>query len=439
LRSRIVAAFVSAAGLLLGRATQAKDPCADDVRRFCSGVRVGDGRVEGCLRRNEVNLSAACRAKRTEVQARFRHLVEEFGEACGRDAERLCSEVKPGGGRLFACLFRQEDDLSSSCRPEIERVQEAVEKITSVRTGCRADAERLCAGAPTEAEPLMACLEANRDRLSATCGSLEPGAALLSAELVDAIDLLKTQERTQEAMQILQGIDSVAFSRSQVLLQFDTFQGLDGSANADRLLFNPQVVFGHRREFEVQLRVPVLAVYPYAPDRPARTGLGAVTTAFAWAFAGRGQVRQFVSLGLQWISPVAPPVGAAWAVTPSYAISVGVARSLSLTGQVAWIRSFASPGYPELDLLLVDPLVVVNLPGRTFLALDGRLGWNFVDHSFLPVPKGVVGLYLDRRKSLSISAWYEVLLSRESETSGEIADEAFKFGVGAALGYFFDW
>jgi hypothetical protein len=167
--------------------------------------------------------------------------------------------------------------------------------------------------------------------------------------------------------------------------------------------------------------------------------LGAVVTAFAWAFAESARVSQYLSLGLQWISPVSPPVGAAWAVRPAYAISIGLARSLSVTGQVSWTRSFASSGYPELDLLVLEPIVVLNLPGRSFLSLDTDLGWNFVGNSFAPLMKGIVGLYLDRRKSVSISAWYETVFSTGGEESEDPDAPAFKFGVGTALGYFFDW
>ena len=373
------------------------------------------------------------------AEAKFRGVVEEFARACRRDIDRLCSEVQPGRGRVVACLIRQQDDLSSSCGPEIERIQGAAETISTIRAACRADAERLCAGVPREAGPLVECLQANRSNLSETCSALGPEGAFVPAELVDAVDSAKTDERSQELLQILQGIESIAFSRSGVLFQFDSYQGLGGVANADRLLFNPQVVFGSQREFQIQLKAPVLAVYPYAPDRPAQSGLGAITTAFAWSFYGSARVHQYLSLGLQWISPDQPPVGSAWAVTPGYAISIGLARALSVTGQVAWIRSFASSGYPELDLLVVEPIVVLNLPGRSFLSLDAKLGWNFVDSSFVPVLKGIVGLYLDRRKSLSISAWYQTALSSGAEASDDPGALAFKFAVGSALGYFFDW
>lgn len=174
-------------------------------------------------------------------------------------------------------------------------------------------------------------------------------------------------------------------------------------------------------------------MYPYAKERSAQTGLGAVSTSFAWAFLMSKQVRQYLSFGLQWLSPVEPPVGAAWAVLPGYAISVGLAPWLSVTGQLAYIRSFASSGYPELNVVLFDPILVVNLPGRAFAALDTKLGWNVESSSFVPVMKGVLGIYTDRRRSVSLSAWYQASLSDEA------AAQTFKFGVGMALAHFFNW
>jgi hypothetical protein len=177
-------------------------------------------------------------------------------------------------------------------------------------------------------------------------------------------------------------------------------------------------------------------VYPYAPGSPAQTGLGAVNTGLAWNFLEGERVHQFLSLGFQWISPESPPVGSAWAVNPGYAVSVSIAPALAVTAQVTWIRSFSSAGYPELNLMIVEPILVLNLPVRSFLSLDTRLGWNFVDSSFLPVIKGIAGIYLDRRKSAAISAWYQTLLANQASSPTEPGALSFKFGVGAAIDYF---
>jgi hypothetical protein len=435
----LAAAAAVAAALVGPTPARGEDPCAADAKEFCGDVRVGSGRVKECLRQNEARLSEACRTVRSAADERFRSLVEAFGRDCRSDIDRLCSEVKPGGGRVVACLMRQQDDASTECRSELERVESASDKISTMREACRSDLERLCAGVPFETGPLIDCLRTNRDALSEACRSVDPQTALASSEIVDTINSLKTGARGQEAMQVLQGIESVAFSRSQVLFQVDSYEGLGSRANANRLLFNPEVVFGEQGQFAVQLKVPVLAVYPYSASAPAVTGLGAVTSAFTWAFQGSPHVHQYLSAGLQWISPDRPPVGAGWAVLPGYAISVVPLRWFAVTGQVAWWRSFASSGYPEIDLLVLEPIVVLNLPGRSFVSADFRLGKNFVDGSWLPVIKGIAGLYLDRRKSLSISAWYQTLLSAQSEPSTDPGALSFRFGVGTALAYFFDW
>src|SRR5262249_14464145 len=96
-------------------------------------------------------------------------------------------------------------------------------------------------------------------------------------------------------------------------------------------------------------------------------------------------------------------------------------------------RSFAENGYPEVNLLLAEPIIVVNLPGRSFVALDTKLGWSFVGDTFIPLMKGIAGIYVNRQRSLSISAWYQSTLSKEAEA------QTFELGVGRALGYFCDW
>lgn len=428
-----MALAVVAVAWLETSAAHAEDPCAEDVKQLCSEVQVGGGRVQDCLRKNEANLSPACKAKRAATDARFRGIVSELASVCQRDIGRLCGEVQPGHGRVVACLLRQQDHASSACHTMLDRYQTAADKVAAVRASCKLDVERLCADVPQEAGALVECLQRNRPSLSETCREVDPEAALAAAELVDAVETARTKEGLEEALQILQGIETIAFSRSQVLFQVDSFQGLTRSANAHRFLFNPQIVFGPHDEFAVQLKAPILAVYPYAPERSTRGGIGAIGTSVAWAFAGSKRVHQYLSAGLQWKSIAEPPVGAAWAVMPSYAISISLARWFSVTGQVAWIRSFASNGYPELDLLLFDPVLVVNLPGRSFVGLDTKLGWSFVDSSFLPVMKGILGIYIDRQRTLSVSAWYQAALTSEA------IDQTFKVGVGVALAHFFDW
>jgi len=93
----------------------------------------------------------------------------------------------------------------------------------------------------------------------------------------------------------------------------------------------------------------------------------------------------------------------------------------------------SAPPSAEVNLVQLEPILVLALPGRSFVALDTRLGWDFARDTFLPLVKGVAGLFVDRQKSLSISAWYQASL-----TSAAVA-ETFDYGVGLGLAYYFDW
>jgi hypothetical protein len=47
--------------------------------------------------------------------------------------------------------------------------------------------------------------------------------------------------------------------------------------------------------------------------------------------------------------------------------------------------------------------------------------------------KGEAGVFLDRQKSVSVSACHQAALSQPA------ADQLFKHGVGAGIAFFFDW
>ena len=410
------------------------DPCLEDVKRLCPGVALTKGAVRSCLQKNEAALGETCRATLDAENAAARRFVREFLVACKADLDQFCPAIEPGGGRMLGCLSRHQLEISRPCESEVVRIGEARDRVAAFRSACVEDLKALCAGVPQEAGPMLECVEENRERVSAVCSATDFRLVSAAAAVVEHVDDMTRRDRVREALEILQGLDSVAFSRSQILLQFDSFQSLAEKGNGGRMLFNPQFVFGKTGEFALQIKVPVTALYPYAASVPTQFGLGAVTTAFAWNFMGEGRVRQFLALGFQWETASTPAIGGPWALVPSYAIGIGLTRWMSFTTQVQWLRSLGSTGnYPELNLLLLEPIVVFNLPGRSFMGLDTRLGWNFATGTFIPTMKGMAGIFIDRQKSLSISAWYQATLSQPA------ASQFYKYGVGMGLAYFFDW
>jgi hypothetical protein len=431
LRALPAALLLCALGAPVARAA---DPCADDVIRLCPDAAVGKGAVRSCLKRNEAALGEACRAKLDADEASAQRFVREFGLACRADIDQFCPAIEPGEGRMLGCLSQHQVEISSACQSVLGRIGDARDRLAGFRSACGSDLKTLCADVPQRAGPLLECVDANRTRISPECRATDFRLVGEAAAVVEIVEDMTSRERVREALEILQGLDSVAFSRSQLLLQFDSYQSLAGKGNGGRMLFNPQFVFGKEGEFALQMKVPVSALYPYAAGAPTQFGLGAVAAAFAWRFMGEGRVRQFLALGLQVETASTPAIGGPWALVPSYAIGVALARWISFTAQVQWFRSLGSSGtYPQVNLLVVEPILVGNLPGRSFVALDTRLGWNFATGTFIPIMKGMAGLFIDRQKSLSVSAWYQATLTEPA------ASQVYKYAVGMGLAYFFDW
>lgn len=94
-----------------------EEPCAADVEKFCSQVRPGGGRVAACLQAHEAELTGACK----QEFAAAREKAEAVKNACKADAGKFCKGVKPGKGRILACLKSHHAELSQECRGEMEK------------------------------------------------------------------------------------------------------------------------------------------------------------------------------------------------------------------------------------------------------------------------------------------------------------------------------
>ncbi|MNK22801.1 Cysteine rich repeat protein [compost metagenome] len=90
--------------------------CSGDIERFCPGVEMGDGRIAKCLHKNKNKLSAECKASRDKMKS----AMMEVKAACHDDFEKFCAETKAGKGRVMKCMKAHENELSATCKAEIE-------------------------------------------------------------------------------------------------------------------------------------------------------------------------------------------------------------------------------------------------------------------------------------------------------------------------------
>ncbi len=98
--------------------------------------------------------------------------VEAAVEDCRKDIATYCNNIRPGEGRLLACLYAHNDQLTSGCAYDLRNataeLQQAVEAFVYVSRECRDDLAAYCALGRFGEGRMLDCLNSQRE-LSVPC------------------------------------------------------------------------------------------------------------------------------------------------------------------------------------------------------------------------------------------------------------------------------
>ncbi|WHZ25548.1 MAG: hypothetical protein OJF51_000343 [Nitrospira sp.] len=87
--------------------------CEAEVQQYCPDSLEGEDRRR-CVMQRLKRLDAPCQQIVRQRLVRWRE-AEGYKRACAEDMKRVCSAVQPGDGRLLQCLQEHEQDLSEVC------------------------------------------------------------------------------------------------------------------------------------------------------------------------------------------------------------------------------------------------------------------------------------------------------------------------------------
>lgn len=100
-------------------------------------------------------------------------LVETVVTGCEQELKTYCKDVTPGEGRALACLYAFSDKLSPRCEYALydaaSQLERALNALTYVANECRDDLQKLCSGTQPGGGRLLACLEKNEKQVSGRC------------------------------------------------------------------------------------------------------------------------------------------------------------------------------------------------------------------------------------------------------------------------------
>jgi Cysteine rich repeat len=115
----LLAAALATGALAQGgaKARKGDGPCAEDEKKFCGNEKPGGGRKAKCMKSHESELSPACQSAMKAAEERVREVREE----CKADADKFCQGIRPGQGRILACLKSHQSELAPACAAEFNR------------------------------------------------------------------------------------------------------------------------------------------------------------------------------------------------------------------------------------------------------------------------------------------------------------------------------
>ena len=140
-------------------------PCVADAQKLCPDVKPGGGRIAACLKEHKDQVSAQCKAR----IAQFR----EEAESCKADVEKLCPNTKPGPERR-ACMQQHKDQVSPECKQFYEQVMQRRGDMREAMQSCRGDVAKFCKDATPGGGRIMECLQQHKSELSPDCSAKLP-------------------------------------------------------------------------------------------------------------------------------------------------------------------------------------------------------------------------------------------------------------------------
>jgi hypothetical protein len=96
--------------LLSSAVAQTRFPCAEDIKKSCSNVEPGRGRIVACVKEHLTEFSDVCKERLAELTA--------VAKVCREDVEKQCGTVR-SRVRKASCVMDALGNLGDACKDSI--------------------------------------------------------------------------------------------------------------------------------------------------------------------------------------------------------------------------------------------------------------------------------------------------------------------------------
>jgi len=191
----VAAIFATAAPALAQAPSQAqrdaiKSQCRSDYIAHCSSVPPGGEASLQCLQKNMSSLSSSCQSAVRAVEAPAAATAKPAEAAKPAETAKPAAAAPPKATAPGAATTTPPKAAEPKATAAAPAGQPTSAQISAIRSACRSDYPKVCAGVPTGGAPALLCLEKNKGKLSAGCekavSAASSGAAPVAAPAAGA-------------------------------------------------------------------------------------------------------------------------------------------------------------------------------------------------------------------------------------------------------------
>ena len=137
-----------------------RSECRSDYEAHCASVPPGGAASLQCLQKNMSSLSSSCQTAVRAVEAPAASTAEPAPAAAPPKAEAAPA----------AATAKPADETAAPKAAESTAAKKPSDaQVAAIRSACRSDYQKVCAGVPTGGAPALQCLEKNKSKLSGNC------------------------------------------------------------------------------------------------------------------------------------------------------------------------------------------------------------------------------------------------------------------------------
>jgi hypothetical protein len=106
--------------------TKLENSCVGEIKKYCSSVTRGEGRMIYCMQAHEDKISAKCAYDLEDAVSIVQSATDNLHDAvaaCKAEITGVCGNTIPGQGRIAACLIANKSTASKDCVDAIKKVE----------------------------------------------------------------------------------------------------------------------------------------------------------------------------------------------------------------------------------------------------------------------------------------------------------------------------